>query len=172
MKNKKFLSYEAKIILAIILVISFVLLPFSISDYLFSYEDNLKNLYYKYLDKYPLWIDMLVLISPVIIYILISQIRKNRSDYKEDIIYNVKWKWEWSRNDIVNLQCFCPTCGEELYYESLYNDNNLKLQKLDFICDKCNKVVTSIPYSNNVSRSSLNIKKEIERVIRKKMMKK
>jgi len=171
MKNKKFLSYEAKIILGVIILITIILLPFSISDYFFSVENSLKNFYTKYLEKYPLWIDILVLVSPVLIYTLIVEIRKNRSDYKEDIIYNVKWKWEWSRDKIVNLQCFCPICDEELYYDNLYNENNLKLQKLDFICDKCNKVVTSIPYSNNVSRSSLNIKKEIERVIRKKIMK-
>ena len=169
MKNSKFLSFETKIILVIIIIALFIFFPFNIIDYFVSIEKSLISIYNKYLLKYPLWIEILVLISPVLIYILIIQIRKNRSDYKEDIIYNVKWKWEWSGDEIINLQCFCPKCGDELYYDSLCNDSNLKLHKLDFICDRCNKVVTSIPYSNNISRSSLNVKREIERVIRKRM---
>lgn len=36
MKNKKFLSYEAKIILGVIILITIILLPFSISDYFFQ----------------------------------------------------------------------------------------------------------------------------------------
>jgi len=172
MRKRKLLSFEAKIILGLIFIITLIFLPFNLSEDLILVEEKIEAFYDKYINIYPLWLQLLALFSPLIIYIIIYQIRKNRSSYKEDIIYNMKWKWEWSKDEIVNLQCFCPNCDSELYYDSTKsNYDNLESNKLDFICENCNKVIGSIPNRSDTLRTSNNIKKEIKRVIKKRISK-
>ncbi|QDF27518.1 hypothetical protein [Halarcobacter anaerophilus] len=172
MRKRKLLSYEAKIILGLIFIIALIFLPFNISEDLIYLETKIENFYNKYINIYPLWAQLSVLFTPFLIYFLIYQIRKNRCSYKEDIIYDMKWKWEWSKDEIVNLQCFCPYCDTELYYDTTKsNYDNLDISKLDFICENCNKVIASIPNRDDALRTSNNIKKEIKRVIRKRINK-
>ncbi|RXJ68456.1 hypothetical protein CRV08_06390 [Halarcobacter ebronensis] len=172
MRKKQLLSFEAKFILGVILIIALIILPIEFYQYFNLVKKIVIDYYKKYIDIYPLWTQFAVLFSPILIYIIIVQIRKNRCDYKKDFIYGVKWKWEWYGKEVIDLQCFCPNCNEELYY-NIHNssDENLTIGKFDFICDKCDKVVASIPNSNSSTRSSNNIKTEIERVIKKRLTK-
>lgn len=172
MRRKKILSYESRIIVSIILAFLSIFLLYQFFDNLSVFEDKLIDLYLEYISIYPIWAQVSIFITPILIYIIIVQIRKNRSKYTEDIIYDIDCKWEWKRDEIINLQCFCPVCSNELYYNMKNaNGNNKIIDKIDFICDNCNKVISSIPNSNNYVRSSINIKKELERVIRKRLVK-
>ena len=173
MKKKSLLSYEDKIILSIIFIALLIFLPINIMDNLTLIKEKIVEFYDKNINIYPLWAQLAVVITPFLIYFIVVQIRKNRCSYKEDEIYNMVWKWEWSKDEIVNLQCFCPTCNEKLYYDTTKtNYNYLAVSKLDFICKNCNKIVGSIPNTNKITRPSANIKKEIKRVINKRLSKK
>lgn len=169
MKKKKLLSYEAKVIIGVLLFLAIIILRLPILDTFIQLKTDLINFYKGHFQHYPLWIDLLVLSSPLIIFILIKLIKKNRSKYTEDIIYNIKWKWRWAGKNVVNLQCFCPDCNEELLYDDTTSNYILSVSKIDFICDKCHRIVGSIHNENRKHRSQMNVKKEIERIINKKV---
>lgn len=166
MRKKRGLSYEAKVILVIIAILVLIFAPINILDNVLITENSIKNFYEKYINIYPIYLQIFVILLPFIIYFIVKQIRKNRCSYKEDIIYNLKWKWDWSKDNIINLQCYCPHCGSEVYYDdTISNYDKLAISKLEFICDNCNKVVASLPNTNSTKRSAANIQNEIQRVI-------
>ena len=82
--------------------------------------------------------------------------------YVEDFIYNIKWRWTWVENSISDIWCFCPDCDATLVsrFGSL-----LGLQEIKFMCENCNRVVTSIPGSNPNYVIDM-VKREIHRRIR------
>lgn len=167
MKKRNSLSFESKIIWGIILILIFVFSPISILDNIEKIKDYIFNIYTQYLEHYPVYIEILILLSPFIVFLLYKLIIKNRSNYTEDIIYDIKWTWKYKGKDITNLQCFCPTCNEELIYDDTSSNYTLSVSKIDFICENCHRVVGSFHNDNRKNRSHLNVKKEIERVINK-----
>lgn len=173
MRKKRLLSYEAKIILFITLIALLIYFSFDFFNNIIFYEEKVENFYDIYIGIYPIWAQISVIFIPFVIYTIIYLIRKNWSDYKSDTIYDINWTWTWSKDKIVNLQCTCPTCGENLYYDIVNSTkDHIKIGKMNFICGKCNKIVGSIPNTNVTTRASAIIKKEIERVIRKRMLNK
>ncbi|RXK12755.1 hypothetical protein CP965_09275 [Halarcobacter mediterraneus] len=171
MRKKSFLSYEAKVIIAIIAVIVFIFLPFSFYDNFIEIKNNLVLFYDEKFSEIPIWIQVLPIILIIILIVSVKLIRKNRSKYTEDVFYNIKWKWKWNKDNISDLECFCPTCGETLYYDDTTSKFTLKVSKIDFICDNCQKVMGSIPNENNKLKSSQLVNKEIQRLIFKKLSK-
>lgn len=169
MRKKSFLSYEAKLLIILFSTIFIVLISFIFSKDLLLLKDQILNLYVKHISHYPIWLQIIPFVLPIIIIIAIKFISINRSKYTEDNFYNIDWKWNWNKNDIVNLQCFCPTCGESLYYDDTTSNFTLEVSKVDFICDKCEKVVGSIANENKKLKSSQIIHKEIQRQIIKKL---
>lgn len=89
--------------------------------------------------------------------------------YTEDMLYDAKWRWSWSRNEISNLWCFCPVCDAELIsLRSL-------LKETDFICEHClpdskdyyhprGRVVSTMPGDGRDAKNA--VKREIQRRIR------
>lgn len=169
MRKKRLLSYEAKIIIGFIVLLLLIFLPIPLLDTIFIYKNKIIDFYNKYIQTFPLWIQIFVLCFPFIIFITIKLIRKNRCKYTEDTFYDVKWKWTWYKDKIVNLQCFCPSCNEELYYDDTTSNFILTVSKVDFICEKCHKVVGSIPNENKNIHSAMIINREIQRIINKKI---
>lgn len=86
--------------------------------------------------------------------------------YKEDVIRGAKWRWKWSNNQIDDLWCFCPTCEATLVYDdSSCRTSVVEKNQTDFICENCNRVVTSIEGGNRAYAVGA-IKREIDRRIR------
>lgn len=89
--------------------------------------------------------------------------------YVEDLIYKAKWRWNWEKDEINNLQCYCPKCDSLLVYDDCschtkYTD----VTKTDFICENCNsEIIATIPGENKNYALAL-VKREIERKIRTK----
>jgi len=169
MRKKSFLSYEAKIILLITGILLLIFLPLPFYDNFIKIKDDFLFYYDEYIAHYPIWLQVVPFILPIIIYLLVKIIKKNRSEYTEDTFYNIKWTWNWNKDNITNLHCYCPDCNEEIYYDDTTSNFTLKVSKLDFICDKCEKVVGSIANENKKFNSSTIINKEIERQVFRKL---
>lgn len=89
------------------------------------------------------------------------------SEYTEDMIKNAKWRWEWNRNEVSNLWCFCPQCDATLVYNDssctdFYTDKNNTL----FICENCNNKIVSDIDGGNKSYALGFVRREIDRRIR------
>ena len=169
MRKKSFLSYEAKLIIAILAVLLLIFLPIPLYDNIIEIKNDLFLFYEKNISHYPIWLQILPFILILSLVIAIKLIKKNRSKYVEDNFYNIKWTWNWYKDDIINLQCYCPICDEPLYYDDTTSKFTIEVSKIDFICDKCQKVMGSIANENNKLNSSQLVKKEIQRQIYRKL---
>ena len=87
--------------------------------------------------------------------------------YVEDSIYNAKWRWKWTKDEIINIECYCPKCDSLLVYDdSSCHTKYTELVKTDFICENCkSQIVTSI-HGGNKKYAMNTIKREIQRRIR------
>lgn len=86
--------------------------------------------------------------------------------YTEDFFYGAKWRWNWTGTQVSNVWCFCPSCDATLIYDdsscrSFYSDTN----ETDFICENCNRKVTSINGGNKGFAIGA-VKREIDRRVR------
>ena len=122
--------------------------------------------------NYPVWILLLAsifgLISLFTIFMLIKKTSKlDYTTYTEDSVYGAKWKWKWHKNQITNLQCYCPNCSSVLVYDDTSsNTRYTDVSKTDFICESCkSKLITSI-HGGNKNYAFNAVKREIERRIR------
>lgn len=87
--------------------------------------------------------------------------------YKEDFIYKAKWKWNWEKNSITNIQCYCPNCNNLLVYDDRScHTKSTELTKTDFICETCNSQIISTIHGGNKNYAINLVKREIERRIR------
>lgn len=169
MRKKSLLSYEAKVILIIVTLLLLIFLPIPIFDTLVKIKQYIVVTYEKFIAPFPIWVQLLVIIVPFIIAITIKIIQKNRCKYTQDIFYGIKWTWSWNKQSVVNLKCYCPTCNEELYYDDTVSYDKLTVRKFEFVCEKCNKVIGSIPNENKNLHSSKIINNEIERIIKRRV---
>lgn len=169
MRKKSFLSYEAKLLTILLTIIFIVISFFVFSDELLKIKQKIIQLYNQNISNYPIWLQALPFVLPILIIAAVKIISKNRSKYTQDSFYNINWSWQWNKNDIVNLQCYCPICEEALYYDDTTSNFTLEVSKVDFICEKCEKVVGSIANENKKLKSSQIIIKEIKRQILKKL---
>lgn len=35
-------------------------------------------------------------------------------DYREDMFFNLKWRWNYSGNKMVRMSCYCPYCDYQI----------------------------------------------------------
>lgn len=101
----------------------------------------------------------------VILYFVFFKNGEDFHDYVEDNLYSVPWRWEWKKDNIVNLKCHCPKCDEVLVYE---NDNIL--HKTYFLCPSCDKQKAVIGGGDSKYAFGI-VKREIQRKIRTKEFK-
>lgn len=83
--------------------------------------------------------------------------------YKHDTFKNTHWKWKWNDINIENLWCYCPTCNQELSYKCDH-----LLFKTDFLCQKCEKQISSYD-GDNINYVLSKVKAEIRRVVQRKI---
>ena len=59
--------------------------------------------------------------------------------FKEAILYDVLWKWQWKGQSIIGLWCYCPDCGGDLVCddENCKTTSNLNEKTTFFICNGC-----------------------------------
>ncbi|MDD2640571.1 MAG: hypothetical protein PHS65_06220 [Arcobacteraceae bacterium] len=94
----------------------------------------------------------------------IYYIKPKKSIYAHHTVQEIKnavWKWRWNENKIEQLWCFCPTCNDELSY-----DTDHLLQTITFSCERCNKEVSKFN-SQNINAVLAFVKNEIRRILRK-----
>jgi hypothetical protein len=111
----------------------------------------------------PIW--LILLISPIIIFILIkvvTTLRKesgehlNWRDYDKDEILGMNWRWRYSLSNgsIENIWCFCPFDNTRLVYEDWYS-------KIYFVCETCEKRFG--PFKGDLNYNISRAKRQIER---------
>jgi hypothetical protein len=113
-------------------------------------------------------ISVLALITIIKILLLFTKSTKAEyTKYVEDSIYNAKWRWKWTKDEIINIECYCPKCDSLLVYDdSSCHTKYTELVKTDFICENCkSQIVTSI-HGGNKKYAMNTIKREIQRRIR------
>ena len=113
-------------------------------------------------------ISVLALITIIKILLLFTKSTKAEyTKYVEDSIYNAKWRWKWTKDEIINIECYCPKCDSLLVYDdSSCHTKYTELVKTDFICENCkSQIVTSI-HGGNKKYAINAIKREIQRRIR------
>lgn len=120
----------------------------------------------------PVWllliISILALVSIINFLLLFTNNKKAEyTKYVKDSIYDATWRWKWKKDDIVDIQCYCPKCDSILVYdESSCHTKYTEVTKTDFICEKCNsQIVTSI-HGGNKKYAINAVKREIQRRIR------
>jgi hypothetical protein len=138
-------------------------------------KDFFKNVVFHYLTtehyvngtviilSFFLWIILIV----ILLIHLFKKIKgKEYKNYKEDVFFNVIWRWNWGYSDIEDLWCYCPHCDFELTYDdsSTRRYSHDPNPRTDFICDHCQKIISSI--QNNDKNFIIGI---IEREIRRKV---
>lgn len=113
-------------------------------------------------------INVLALITIIKILLLFTNNKKEEyTKYVEDSIYDAKWRWKWRKDEIINIECYCPKCDSLLVYDdSSCHTKYTELVKTDFICENCkSQIVTSI-HGGNKKYAMNTIKREIQRRIR------
>jgi len=119
----------------------------------------------------PGWILLIILVLALfgLIIIFISIKSNNNPEYKsyvEDFIYGVKWRWEWSGNNIFNTWCYCPKCDATLVYDDSSCSRYSSVSKTDFICENCNSQVVASISGGNKRYAIGAVEREIDRRIR------
>lgn len=113
-------------------------------------------------------ISVLAFITIIKILLLFTNNKKEEyTKYVEDSIYDAKWRWKWTKDEIINIECYCPKCDSLLVYDdSSCHTKYTELVKTDFICENCkSQIVTSI-HGGNKKYAMNTIKREIQRRIR------
>ena len=87
--------------------------------------------------------------------------------YIEDTIHGAVWRWDWVKNRISNIWCFCPRCDATL----VYSDNSprwgyMEVQTTSFICENCNNSVIASIDGGKKSYAIGAVEREIGRRIR------
>ena len=120
----------------------------------------------------PLWmlliISLFALISIIkFFFSFINNTKAEYASYIEDSIYDAKWRWKWAKDEIVNIECYCPKCDSLLVYDdSSCHTKYTEVVKTDFICENCkSQIVTSI-HGGNKKYAINAVKREIQRRIR------
>lgn len=144
------------------------------SNFLTLLSDNTIWLYYMLLTSYslPIWVLLIISILAIITIVRVLLLFTNSSKeeytkYVEDSIYNAKWRWKWTKSEIVNIECYCPKCDSVLVYdESSCHTRYTDVAKTDFICENCNSQLVTTIHGGNKKYAINAIKREIERRIR------
>jgi hypothetical protein len=134
----------------------------------------LEWLYKELLTTYtlPLWLILIVSIfaSIYVAKLLLSIQLKSKPEYTtytQDSIYGTNWKWKWEKEEISNIQCYCPKCDAILIYDDTSsNTKHTELSKTDFICENCNSNIITTIHGGNKNYAINAVKREIERRIR------
>ena len=86
--------------------------------------------------------------------------KPNLDDYREDVVFNVKWEWSYIYGTLPNEPAgFCSNCSTRLVYTIEGYP-----EKTSFICQKCGRTVASL--DGNLDYALGTVAREIERRIK------
>jgi hypothetical protein len=70
-------------------------------------------------------------------------------DYKEDIIYNLKWRWNYtSVGEIVNINPFCPYCDFQVYPRR--TSSYRIIDNIGFKCEDCGRDIIDFEHNYQI----------------------
>ncbi len=147
---------------------------FQIENFLSQIELGITWTYESLLTSYefPLWLFLVISILALVTVIRFFLNFPNNSKpeyitYIEDFIYGTKWRWKWIKDEISDIQCYCPKCDAVLLYDDRSSHTKYTdVSKTDFICQNCDsKIVTTI-HGGNKNYALGAVKREIQRRIR------
>ena len=130
---------------------------FQIENFLSQIELGITWTYESLLTSYefPLWLFLVISILALVTVIRFFLNFPNNSKpeyitYIEDFIYGTKWRWKWIKDEISDIQCYCPKCDAILIYDDRSSHTKYTdVSKTDFICQNCNsQIITSIHGGN------------------------
>lgn len=101
----------------------------------------------------PNWAVVLnfVVLAPTLLIVLLIYLEGRRSDsdptvwdYREDMFFNLKWRWNYSGNKMVRMSCYCPYCDYQIVpVESEDFMNGGFFRRCKFFCESCNSSLHS-----------------------------
>jgi len=123
----------------------------------------------------PVWLlSLLTIISIFSVLRLVRAFRRTKdhsSEYTEDKLFGVVWRWQYDSGRIIKLWAFCPRCDMELVYNEKRLDDPIESylhpnfpESTHFECEKCNISSDQIP--GRLSSALNRVEREIERRLR------
>ena len=70
------------------------------------------------------------LLSAIIICVIRIENKKNPYQKREDVISGIKWRWKQHKDQVSDLQGFCPKCDLELVFNSF-------ICETEVCCERC-----------------------------------
>ena len=122
--------------------------------------------------SFPLWLflSICILASVTIIKFILTlqgDSKPEHISYVEDIIYDAKWRWKWTKDEVSDIQCYCPKCDAMLIYDDRSSHTRYTdVSKTDFICQNCDSQLVASIHGGNKNYALSAVKREIERRIR------
>lgn len=93
---------------------------------------------------FPEWVIIATFVAILImlvfiIALVIKIIEPKHKLYKQDMFEGMLWKWKYKGEKIIDLWCYCPTCGSMLHVddENCKTTTSLGEKTTFFICDTC-----------------------------------
>ncbi|MDR2635520.1 MAG: hypothetical protein LBC08_01690 [Campylobacteraceae bacterium] len=98
-----------------------------------------------YYESWMLWLSVVSVIILVAILIYIFNRSEEHKKFNSISLYKVIWKWQYKKNRIISLWCYCPECGSALLCDDEYCRSTVALtSKTTFlICKNCGDVEKS-----------------------------
>ena len=83
----------------------------------------------------------LLLMLIFIIVLVIKIFEPKYKMYRQDMFEGMLWKWKYKGEKVIDLWCYCPSCGSMLHVddENCRATANLGEKMTYFICDTCNE---------------------------------
>jgi len=95
---------------------------------------------------FPEWIILisflaLVLMIIFIIVLVVKIFEPKHKMYRKDMFEGMLWKWKYKGDKVIDLWCYCPTCGTMLHVddENCKTTTNLGEKTTFFICNTCDE---------------------------------
>ncbi len=98
----------------------------------------------------PPWIFYLILAILLTVLVLLVKILFFRTPknspyrlYKKDTVFDVPWTWEYKSKSPININCHCPDCGNELFYDE-HRSGGPEGVEISLQCESCDRTVATL----------------------------
>lgn len=92
----------------------------------------------------PVWLLSLLFITLALLFYLVGRNALRGLvlpflAYREDVIFGIRWRWNYAGNQISGLRCYCPKCDTLLLYENglEYSIGERFISNTIFTCEHC-----------------------------------
>ena len=105
-----------------------------------------------------------VLLVAVVIWDFVSRkptMAPSWTNYKEDVFFGLKWRWQYVGGRIDRLVSFCPHCDYQVYSHNASGFH--AVDRIGFDCDSCRRHLCQI------DESQRSLESKVERFIQQKL---